>query len=116
MGKKKNKKLYNFIKKGEEIENNKWSHKHDFPVGELWNLNTYIARFIAPRLRSFKEVNVHGYPEDLEDQRRWHIVIDKMIYAFECMGQDALCFTDDENRRIDEGIELFAKYFRYLWD
>jgi len=115
MGKKKHKKLYNFVKK-EEIDDNKWSHKNDFPVIELWNLNTHIARYIAPRLRSFKEVCVSGYPIDVEDRRQWDKIIDKMTYAFECMGQDSHCFSDDEGRRIDEGIELFAKYFRYLWD
>lgn len=38
-----------------------WSHKNDFPIEEVWNTYQALAELIAPRLRTFKAHDKHGY-------------------------------------------------------
>ena len=74
----------------------KWSHKHDYPVEEVWNTYHTLSQIIVPRLQSFK-------------------AIQKMIDAFELLKY-AASYTEDEERRIEQGLDLFRKFYRYLWD
>lgn len=92
-----------------------WSHKHDFPIDEIWNTDNTLARLIVPRLQAFKQLDKHGYPEDFSDMRTWNNTIQKMIDAFELMKY-VHSLSDDEERTVSEGLSLFCKYFRNLWD
>jgi len=92
-----------------------WSHKHDYPISEVWNTDNILARLIAPRLIAYKELDKHGYPPDVGDMTKWNHIIQKMIDAFELM-KEVNCLSDKEETIISEGIELFCKYYRYLWD
>lgn len=38
-------------KKMESLE--AWSHKHDFPIEDVWNTDNTIARLIVPRLKAY---------------------------------------------------------------
>lgn len=38
-----------------------------------------------------------------------------MIDAFDLMKHNS-AYTDEGNKTISEGLELFCKYFRNLWD
>ena len=49
------------------------------------------------------------------DLRRWNQTIGKMANAFELLGLDYNPSNEDEPA-IAEGLELFYKYFRKLWD
>ena len=62
-----------------------WSHKHDYPIEEVWNTENTLARLIAPRLVSFRDLKKHGAPDDFTDMRQWNNAIQKMIDAFELM-------------------------------
>ena len=44
-----------------------WSHKHDFPIDEIWNTDNALAQLIVPRLQAFKALDKHGYPSDFSD-------------------------------------------------
>ena len=50
--------------------------------------------------------------------KEWNEAIQKMIDAFELLVDEEKngVFTDEEEQAIDHGLELFSKYFRYLWD
>ena len=82
--------------------NNKesYSHKHDYPVEEVWNTYHTLSQIIVPRLQSFKA---------LEN------AIQKMIDAFELLKY-AASYTEDDERRIEQGLDLFRKFYRNLWD
>ena len=92
-----------------------------------WNLDGTLALIIAPALKQLK-ANCHGYPaplyneNDLEGSaiRKWEEILDKMIWSFErCQGDlDFYNEKDRENHdaRIQEGLNLFAEYYRNLWD
>ena len=49
-----------------------WSHKHDFPIDEIWNTDNALAHLIVPRLQAFKTLDKHGYPSDFTDMRTWN--------------------------------------------
>ena len=93
-----------------------WSHKHDYPIEEVWNTDNTLAQLIVPRLQAFKALNKHGGSSDFKDMREWNNAIQKMIDAFELMKYAGATHTEDEEKTIEQGLDLFRKYFRNLWD
>ncbi len=41
-------------KKKNTFNSEHWSHKHDYPIEEVWNTENTLARLIAPRLVTFR--------------------------------------------------------------
>lgn len=85
-----------------------------FSERDTWSLDVPIAEYILPRLKLFKTC-APGYPVRLKKkEEEWNANLDKMILAFEkvleCDGGPSQ-FEDE----IDEGLELFGKYYRGLW-
>ena len=80
----------------------KWSYKNDYPIEEVWNTDNYLAGVIAARLKAFKALDKHGYCPAFKGIAEWNKAIQKMIDAFE--------------QTIEEGLDLFRKHFRNLWD
>ena len=102
-------------KKNRDSEEN-WSHKNDYPIEEVWNTYHTLAQLIVPRLQAFKALDKHGGPPDFKDMREWNNAIQKMIDAFELMKYAGRVNTKEEERTMEEGLDLFRKYFRHLWD
>lgn len=103
------------MKKRKPNNTENWSHKHDYPIEETWNTYHTLAQLIEPRLQAFKSLNKHGYCPDFRDMHEWNNAIQKMINAFELMKYTSI-HTKDEEDKIKEGLDLFCRYFRYLWD
>jgi hypothetical protein len=97
------------------FNHSEWSHKHDFPIEEIWNTENTIAAFIAPRLRAFKSLEKHGFPSDLNSEGQWNSAIQKMTDAFEILSHPSTQSNEDDPI-IEEGLDLFRKYYRDLWD
>ncbi len=93
-----------------------WSHNNDYPIEEVWNTDNTLAQLIVPRLQAFKALDKHGGPSDFKDMREWNNAIQKMIDAFELMKYVGARHTEDEERTIEQGLDLFRKYYRSLWD
>ena len=102
-------------KRNSESSENR-SHKNDFPIEEVWNTDNTLAQLIVPRLQSFKALEKHGSPSDFKDFHEWNNAIQKMIDAFELMKYAGVTHTGDEEQIIEQGLDLFRKYFRSLWD
>lgn len=92
---------------------------------ETWNLDQVIARYVRPRLELFKKLK-NGYPGmgDMDTPEKWDEALNKMIRAFVYLEKDDLySYTHFEfdklqciNDEIQEGLELFAKWYRdLLW-
>ena len=107
---------------------------------DCWSLDYTLARIIHPALIRLKEIK-HGYPELWEDGMvthhnwdrqlhfdfidedietnylidKWNGVLDKMIYSFGKIMEDAY-FDNEEWETIQEGLDLFAKHYTSLWD
>ena len=99
-------------KKNNVADSANWSHKHDYPIEEVWNTENTLARLIAPRLVSFRDLKKHGAPDDFQDMRQWNNAIQKMIDAFELMKY-VQSLSEEEDKTVSEGLELFCKYFRH---
>ena len=91
----------------------KKKHQKNHMYQDTWSLDYYIAKFILPRLKLFKKVE-RGYPCDLKLIDEWHDILDKMIAAFEILATDEWN-TQDEQKIVDEGLDLFRKYYQDLW-
>jgi hypothetical protein len=102
--------------KKQKDSNPSWSHKNDFPIEEVWNTEHTLAQLTVPRLQAFKALDKHGGPSDFMDIREWNNAIQKMVDAFELMKYAGASHTEDEERTIKQGLDLFCKYFRHLWD
>jgi hypothetical protein len=89
-----------------------------FDDTETWNLDYTIASFILPRLKRFKQV-ANCYPGNMTLEE-WEDILDKMIDAFEFkVKEDDESWTLEEEKavsdRVQEGLDLFAKYYFCLW-
>ena len=97
------------------VENDSWSHKHDYPITEIWNTGATIAALIVPRLRAFKSLDKHCYPPNMNGMTEWNGAIQKMIDDFELLSTTR-SYTDEEETIITEGLDLFHQFYRDLWD
>lgn len=87
--------------------NDCWSHKHDFPIEEIWKTKEMLARDIVPRLKAFKALDKHVYPMGM-DMRQWNNIIQKMTDTFELMKYSSCrTLTDEENQIITKGLGAF---------
>ena len=93
-----------------------YSHKHDYPIEQVWNTDTALAQLIEPRLQAFKELEKHGHPAEFKDMREWNNTIQKIIDAFELMKYVRTTSDIKNKETIERGLDLFRKPFRNLWD
>ena len=86
-------------------------------ISELWGLDYTLAKYILPRLIKFKE-NAEGHPSNITWEE-YLVVLNKMIWSFDYIIKDdsGLDFGElkKNDDRCQEGLDLFAKYFRSLW-
>lgn len=86
---------------------------------EIWSLDYTLAKWIIPRLERFKEIHpsiVH-LSEFEKTEKEWILIINKMIRAFTLITYetDRYVLNDKEWKEINEGLDLFRKYFINLW-
>lgn len=90
-----------------------------FDDTEMWSLDCTIAKFIAPRLKAFKEVSADrgDHPGSLT-ATKWQKILNDMIEGFE-IYPDRFKWTGEENdknwKKVDKAMSLFHKYFFALW-
>jgi hypothetical protein len=96
---------------------------------DTWSLDHTLALIIHPALVKFKEDSINtGHPclkgmascEGCTCQTEWLEMLDKMIWSFGQITDDTVYAHDqvnykEYNERVQEGLELFGKYFRSLW-
>ena len=93
--------------------------KRGFDDRELCNFDHTIAKFVLPRLLSFKE-NKIVYPADLT-MEMWDNILDGIIYSMQAIcdewaGADMdLDFFISNDKKVRKGLKLFGEYFRNLW-
>lgn len=92
--------------------------KWGFCDADLWNLDYTIAKFILPRLVRYRKMSRMGHPANLS-MKQWGNILDKMIAAFKILKKGYKRSKSEytkEIRIVKRGLELFAKWFEYLWD
>lgn len=109
---------FELSKDDERLEKFKQQRKDwGFDDTETWNLNTTIIKFALPRLKRFKEITF-AYPAEFKDMEEWYKTLDKMINAFQVWLDDEYWFKENQDtlgKQVEEGFELFHKYFNALW-
>lgn len=75
----------------------------------IWTFDTIANQGYTPELRELSE-ELHGADTSEDFSRKIKNLRNHPKY--ELYGQK----TRETERRIDEGLKLFAKYFRSLWD
>jgi len=84
-----------------------------FDDGDTFSLDLTISEFILPRLIRFNELRI-GYPFGMSEEE-WDTIIQKMIRGFELHVDSLPSLTDKEVNEMNEGLDLFRKYYQNLW-
>ncbi len=111
---------------------------------DTWSMDCTLAEIVVPMLIQLRDTT-HGYPFDLmhdenipkdydneyddyDDGKgfeRWKVILDKMIFSFteakdeyktplnQKMSVEAY---DIFHKKVQEGFDLFGKYYMNLWD
>lgn len=77
---------------------------------DIFSLDYTLSLIILPALKKYRK-NLVGHPGELT-QEEWEAIIDKMIHAFKRVIDDNCC---DSTPEMEEGLELFGKWFFHLW-
>jgi hypothetical protein len=82
---------------------------------QTWNLDARFSEYMLPRLRRFREIHC-AYPCELTPEE-WNAILDKMIFAMEWLSTDMLEREETVEmwNKVQEGMELFGKFFTSLW-
>ena len=98
----------------------------------VWSLDSYITDIALPVLKYLRHHgcsigNVDGWEnmsfDEVELER--YKVMDKIILAFQIMKDNDMDYEfhnhdveyyKEQQRKIQEGLQLFAKYYESLWD
>jgi hypothetical protein len=102
---------------------------------ELWSLDATLTDYILPRITAFRKMKRHGYPvfeplgeEDKvsEEENRaiekrsmaqWEDDLRCIELAFSLMSNsESFERSNQANKDIKIGLELFAKHYEHLWD
>src|SRR5574344_1751322 len=83
---------------------------------DIWSLDYTLAKYILPRLKRFKQINRSSYPSFELTKTEWKEILNKMIWSFDYIiknnESNELLEIEKENKQCQEGLDLFAKYFR----
>lgn len=86
---------------------------------DLWGLDYHLAKLILPRLKAFYNMEKFGHPMEFTEEE-WDAALNKMIYSFEMIIEEEENFEEGVDeidwRKVQEGLELFGKYYCDLWD
>ena len=104
---------------------------------DTWSLDGTLSHIIAPALKEFKK-NLQGYPSSLDNKdlpkelrvkksdpdsgvKAWEYILDEMLFAFESISNDAIKYNPNQYdveyiKRVQNGLRLFGKYYRHLWN
>ena len=103
---------------------------------ELWSLDTTLTDYILPRIIAFRKMERHGYPveDGLLDEEynpseehkktiekrsmlQWEDTLRCIELAFSLMSKSqSFERSEQANKDIKIGLELFAKHYEHLWD
>lgn len=83
---------------------------------ETWSLDYSLAKLILPRLKRFREVTICT-PVCFDTEKEWKETLDKMIWSFEFLASEDRWSELDGNKfdKAQEGLNLFAEHYMYLW-
>ena len=121
------------------VEKKQTKYQNNIPINELWSLDETMTEYLLPRISAFRKMERHGYPvldeecvskqsrqqqngdEDLRAAADWENILYDIEKGFEAhrnlIGYGEEPGATEENEKImQKGLNLFAKYYGHLWD
>ena len=121
------------------VEKKQTKYQNNIPINELWSLDETLTEHILPRISAFRKMERHGYPvldeeciskqsrqqqngdEDLRAAADWENILYDIEKGFEAhrnlIGYGEEPGATEENEKVmQKGLNLFAKYYGHLWD
>ena len=121
------------------VEKKQTKYQNNIPINELWSLDETLTEYLLPRISAFRKMERHGYPvldeecvskqsrqqqngdEDLRAAADWENILYDIEKGFEAhrnlIGYGEEPGATEENEKImQKGLNLFAKYYGHLWD
>ncbi len=93
---------------------------YDKPVSahRKWNVDYALAWDTLASLAYFRKHNVNSYDPSFESWEDWQETIKKMENSFYMILKDMIQYgiSVKDLEAYNEGMELYIKYFRSLWD
>lgn len=91
-----------------------------FDDTEMWSLDCTIAKFIAPRLKVFKEqaAEIGDHPVNITSEK-WQEILSQMIEGFELYSDHFNWPSDVSNenwKKVYKALKLFKNWFMNLWN
>lgn len=83
-----------------------------FAQFETWDLYYSLASEIYPRLCYFREIS--GAHPIGSNEKEWDETLGKMVEAFKLILTNNR-YRDEDLEAIEEGLNLFAKWYLALW-
>ena len=87
--------------------------KKGFCCCEIWNLDVVMAKFILPRIEHFYQ-NDLTYPGELTEEE-WDRILHKIIFSLDAVANEDIPYWLNNSAEIQEGLDLFGKYFQAFW-
>lgn len=100
---------------------------HDY---DLWSADHTMALVIYPIVKAFRDGNhTYGFVDDFDvpfhlqgkeveqEKAKWNWVLNEMVWVFgEYQKDDFLHKGEEHDARMKEGLRLFGRYYRALWN
>jgi len=96
---------------------------------DMWSLDHFLAKKIYKYLKIFRYRKRMGYCGDFASFEEWNKALDKMLWSMKETAEDfpteQKFFRNSKfdekgfkeySKKLQEGLELFGKYFTSLWD
>ena len=87
--------------------------KRGYSDRDLWNLDLYLATWLPEAIENFLNNN-NGYPAELTEQE-WKDILQKMIMGFRDYVAEEY-YNIEVSDSSKEALQLFVKWFGYLWN
>lgn len=86
---------------------------------DTWSMDHTLSLIIVPMLIQLRDTN-HGYPNGISEEE-WIDLQNKMIWSFEQIRDEKqwdkpISEWDAHHKKVQEGLDLFGKWYLHLWD
>ena len=73
-----------------------------------------VPEYLRPSAEELAVYKEHGETDELWFDR-YDYILDEMIWAFDLIKQDVNIYSKAENKRLNNALRLFGKYYQSLW-
>ena len=99
---------------GKYLKNGKRRETVEIDRSDTYSLYYTLALLITPCLKEFISFK-KGYPSGISSEE-WDLILNKMLWSFqEILKDEPTDFDEKYCEKIQEGLDLFGKWYLHLW-